>query len=116
MARSSPKKMNIAWAENRSITVPPRRFPKTPPAAEAIHTYDCSSPEEDGGELLDDEVGCFPNSATMASFATSAIEAPRLLRRRYRATVKIETLDGDRTAIVSHETNCKKAAPTKSLD
>lgn len=108
--------MNIAWGENRSITVPPRRFPRTPPAADAIQTYDCSSPEEDGEELLEEEVGCFPTSATMASFATSAIEAPRLLRRRYRVTVKIETLDGDRTAIVSHETACKKAAPTKLLD
>ena len=52
----------------------------------------------------------FPISATMASFATSAIEAPRLLRRRHRLKVKIEMPDGERIAIASHEAACKKAA------
>ena len=57
-------------------------------------------------------MGCFPISATMASFATSAIEAPRLLRRRHRLKVTIEMPDGERIAIASHETDCKKAAIT----
>jgi len=57
-------------------------------------------------------VSCFPIPATMASFATSAIEAPRLLRRRHRLKVKIEMPDGERIAIASHETACKKAAIT----
>jgi hypothetical protein len=88
------------------------RFPSTPPAEEAIQTYDWSSPEEDGFELLEEEVSCFPTSATIASLATSAIEAPRLLSRRYRVMVKIEKLDGERSAIASHETACNKAAAT----
>jgi hypothetical protein len=50
----------------------------------------------------------------MASFATSAIEAPRLLRRRHRLKVKIEMPDGERIAIASHETACKKAAIKKT--
>jgi hypothetical protein len=35
-----------------------------------------------------------------------------LLRRRHRLKVKIEMPDGERIAIASHETACKKAAIT----
>ena len=48
----------------------------------------------------------------MASFATSAIEAPRLLRRRKRVKVEIEMVDWERIAIASHDTACNKAAQT----
>lgn len=53
--------------------------------------------------------GCLPISATMASFPTSVIEAPRLLRRRYIEIVKTDMLDGE-IAIASHDSACKKAA------
>jgi hypothetical protein len=56
-----------------------------------------------------EEGGCLPISATMASFATSVIEAPRLLRRRYIEIVKIDMFDGE-IAIASHDNACKKAA------
>ena len=65
---------------------------------------------------MEEEVGCFPTSATMASFATSAIEAPRLLRRRNKVMEKIEMLDGERIAIASHDTACNKAATEKLCD
>lgn len=61
-------------------------------------------------------MGCFPVSATMASFATSAMEAPRLLRRRYRVIVNNEMLDEERNAIASHDSACKKAAPTDTYN
>jgi hypothetical protein len=37
----------MAWAPYLLMAMPPSRFPRTPPAEEAIHTNDCSSPEED---------------------------------------------------------------------
>jgi hypothetical protein len=94
------------------MAIPPSRFPRTPPAEEAIQTNDWSSPEEYDWEFLGGKAGCFPISATMASFATSAIDAPRLLRRRQRLKVTIEMPDGERIAMASHETACKKAAIT----
>jgi len=89
--------------------MPPRRLPRTPPAEEAIQTNDWRLPEEDGCGCLVEEGLCFSISATMASFATSAIEAPRLLRRRYVEMVKIGMFDGE-IAMISHDSACKKAA------
>ncbi|RDX89925.1 hypothetical protein CR513_28277, partial [Mucuna pruriens] len=80
-ARRSPNNKNKDCGENRPIKMPPRRFPRTPPAEEAIQTNDWRFPEEDGWGCLVEEGVCLAFSATMASFATSAIEAPRLLRR-----------------------------------
>ena len=83
-ATRTAKAKNIAWGENRSMATPPARFPRTPPAEEAIQTKDWSSPEEEEEEEEEGGDGCFcfPSSATMASLATSTMEAPRLLRRR----------------------------------
>ena len=94
------------------MVTPPSRFPRTPPMEEAIQTKDWSSPEEDACFFLEEEVGCLPISATMASLATSTIEAPRLLRSRYRVIVKIEMFDEGRIAIASHDTACRTAAAT----
>jgi len=47
-ARRRPENKNIVCGEHRSMAIPPMRFPRTPPAEEAIQTYDWSSPEEVG--------------------------------------------------------------------
>lgn len=91
------------------MKMPPRRLPRTPPTEEAIQTNDWRLPEEDGLECFFEEGGGLPISATMASFATSAIDAPRLLRRRYIEIEKIDMLDGE-IAIANHDNACNKAA------
>ena len=68
-----PKNKNMVRGDNRSIEIPPARFPKTPPIDPATHANDGRS------DVLE---GSFPHSATTASFATSTMDAPRLLRRR----------------------------------
>lgn len=108
-ARRRPKYRNMVCGWNRPIKMPPRRLPRTPPAEPAIQTKDWRLPEEDGCLCLVEEGLCLAISATMASFATSAIEAPRLLRRRYMEIVKIEMFDGE-IAMIIHDSACKKAA------
>lgn len=76
---------------------------------DAIQTNDCNSPEEACG-FFGEELDCFPVSATIASFATSTIEAPRFPRRRYRVIKRNELLDVGTNAIASHDRACKKAA------
>lgn len=111
-ARRRPKYKNMDCGENRPIKMPPRRFPRTPPAEEAIQTNDWRLPEEDGWGCLVEEGVCLAISATMASFATSAIEAPRLLRRRYMEIAKIDMFVGE-IAMTSHDSACKKAAKNR---
>lgn len=109
----SPKRRNTFWVETRLMMRPPTKFPRTPPTDKAIQTNDWSSPSpEDGnGWRPLEEVGrCLLASATMASFATSAIEAPRLLRRRYVVKIESEMLDSAGIAIANHDIACKKAA------
>ena len=80
-----------------------------PPMEDAIQTNDCNSPEEACG-FFKEELDCFPVSATMASFATSTIEAPRFPSRRYTVIKKNELLEVGTNATASHDRACKNAA------
>lgn len=92
------------------MAIPPARLPRTPPTEAAIQTNDWTWPDEEFGLFLDDELGGFPNSATMASLATSTTEAPKFPSKRYRVIVKNEIFEGERN-IAIHDTACKNAAP-----
>ena len=103
-ARIRPNNMNKDFESTRPIAMPPSRFPRTPPMEEAIQTKDWRLPED-----LVEDCGFLLISATIASFATSAIDAPKLLRRRNREKVKTVMLDGE-IAMASHDSACNKAA------
>lgn len=99
----------MVLGEMWSMAMPPRRLPRTPAEAAAIHTNDWSWPDPDG------YCDCFPASATIASLATSAMDAPRLPRRRKKLRIAMEVEDSGRKAIANQEMACKRAAERAML-
>lgn len=98
-----PKVRNMVNGERRLIAMPPRRFPIIPAEEPDIQLKDWREAEVEGEFWV-----CLPASAMMASLATSAMDAPRLLRRRKNARVVMEI--SGRIAIDIHEIACKSAA------
>lgn len=101
--RRRAKRRNMVLGESELIAIPPRRLPRAPAEAKDINAKDCSWPDTDG------DCNCLPASATMASLATSAIDAPRFPRRRKRVRMAI-VMDSGRRTIANHETACNRAA------
>ena len=99
-----PKKRKMVVGERRLMTKPPSRLPKTPAEEPDIQPKDWRLAAEEPRVS-------FPASATMASLATSAMDAPRLLSRRKIVRVAMEI--SGMMAIDIHEIACKRAAARK---